>query len=378
MVEVTYDNSPTNVLRIPPGAVEIALHLLAELPTNGTSAAELKLRGHITSAYDVVSDLRTLLGGMGLSIAKKRYRVTTLVGDDIPVTSDLIDFRVSANAAVNAERDGNPSEFDTVELVALETQMSLPLHLWRVESVTQRETILALHGEDWALYGRLRLAHARVLVALAERFGTSPAVEKAGDALNRLRTEQVAERDHKQLTKRMRLVEARLATEQSAHLNNEVEVFLAAPMATASAYDPIRELTLKVANALCDHCGVGEVYCAATTITDRGVFEEPSTALQKNMVPFRAARAFAMLLPEPVPSSVFVEAGMALAFGLPSVYFVKRREDLPWMLRDVSGAAVPRLGCARIVEYRDDADLLRKIAVNGRQLFPPGSPKTAT
>jgi hypothetical protein len=112
------------------------------------------------------------------------------------------------------------------------------------------------------------------------------------------------------------------------------------------------------------------VFCAAEEIESRDDFEEPSASLQHNIGPFRSARKFAMVLPEQLYSSVLVEAGMALAFGMPSVYFVRSRDDLPWMLRDVSGAGVARLGAVRVIEFKDSSDLVRKIKINALHLFP--------
>jgi hypothetical protein len=165
-----------------------------------------------------------------------------------------------------------------------------------------------------------------------------------------------------------------LETELGNRLESETDVFLAAPMMASDDYASGRSQAERIKAALRDHCGVGEVFFAGDTIEDKAHFENPSVGLGRNMPYFQSAKRFVMVYPSRVASSVLVEAGIALGLGLASVFFVKSRGDLPWILQDVSEANIRELGNVRVIPYRDDDDLIEKIRTSGKHLFPDPRP----
>lgn len=67
----------------------------------------------------------------------------------------------------------------------------------------------------------------------------------------------------------------------------------------------------------------------------RADFDSPGFALADNVPAMLNSRRFVLYVPTIVekPSSVWVEAGMALVLKKPSVYFIPGREVLPYILQ---------------------------------------------
>lgn len=151
------------------------------------------------------------------------------------------------------------------------------------------------------------------------------------------------------------------------------DVFLALPMASTdddAAFDHVQREARALVQALEDRCDF-TVYCGALQVAGRDDFDSPAFALADNVEALRRASNFLLWVDRPLtkPSSVWVEAGMALALGKPSVYLVKEPETLPYILRQASGAKVAGLGgvrCEWIGSSASPANLVRR---HGRQLF---------
>lgn len=348
----------------------------------GASGHDIARRADHKKPYDAVTDARTVLAPYGVTVSSfPGERGYSLVAGDsaVEIDSDLHEFRERARVALEIERTVRPTEngarVETQQLFVLNQAVSAALELWRVAGASEREAVLqtdpalAAASSDLQIEIDLQLARLRALTGLAEAYGTEAHIADAKAALSGL-----SSRAPTASADRYRNLVRRLENDLKANdveVLHESDVFLSAPMAsTSNDYDPVRALALRVAEALSGHCGFESVYWAGETITSVDAFENPSTSLQRNIGPFKSARAFAMLLPKQLASSVLVEAGMALAFGMPSVYFVRDRGDLPWMLRDVGGSGVTRLGSVKIVEYKDDDDLIRQIKADGMRLFP--------
>jgi hypothetical protein len=177
------------------------------------------------------------------------------------------------------------------------------------------------------------------------------------------------ERDRQRLSARLRSVTDALEQNLS-HEDTATEVFLSFPMAGSGDYDDSRRLGQRLVSALQEYCGVREVFWAGATIENDGQFEEPSVGLGRNMPYFRSAGRFVMLYPEKLSSGVLVEAGLALGLGMPAVYLVRDRGDLPWILQDIGGAGDNKLGRVRVIVYSDEDNLIEKIKSNGPHIFP--------
>jgi hypothetical protein len=73
-------------------------------------------------------------------------------------------------------------------------------------------------------------------------------------------------------------------------------------------------------------------------------------AAEKDFAALMSSRHFLMIYPRRVMSSCILEAGYALGAGIPSTYFVRSDDDLPYMLR----GAVESLPDIQRVRFRDE------------------------
>jgi hypothetical protein len=148
------------------------------------------------------------------------------------------------------------------------------------------------------------------------------------------------------------------------------EVFVAAPMAGTAdeaEYQETREMTLKVINSLKRVCSFHTIYFAGEKLSKKAEFEAPFFSAKKDFDALRESQFFVLILPKPILSSVIVEAGFALALNIPSVYFVRDRKDLPFMLREA-----PQVFPEEVLvhEYKSADDLLDQIEDAKLELFP--------
>jgi len=121
--------------------------------------------------------------------------------------------------------------------------------------------------------------------------------------------------------------------------------------------------------ALQDHCSFS-VYCGALQVAGRDDFDSPAFALTDNVDALRKSRNFLLWVDMPLskPSSVWVEAGMALAMGKPCTYLVRSPEVLPYILKQAMGADLPGLGSVRC-EWLEEASPATLVRRHGYQLF---------
>jgi hypothetical protein len=205
---------------------------------------------------------------------------------------------------------------------------------------------------------------AVIAVRLAEADLTNDSLRRA-----RLAVKQLPGHDRDRISLAKRLEDL---TAQHDEQEEPFDVFLAAPMAAAKAdYEATRALALRVKRALTESCGANHVYCASEEIADPDDFDLPDVALVDNMLPFKTARRFVLLYPASLPSSVLVEAGLALAYGMPSLYLVPTGVELPFMLRDVSAGGVDHFPTVRLIEYESEDSLISTLTKTGPRVFPP-------
>lgn len=150
------------------------------------------------------------------------------------------------------------------------------------------------------------------------------------------------------------------------------DVFLALPMASTDdhgAFRRVQEGAALLVETLQNHCGFS-VYCGATQVKDRDDFDSPAFALAENVDALRTARHFLLWVDKPLskPSSVWVEAGMALVMGKPSVYMVPGPDVLPYILRQATNSGISALGQVRC-EWLSDGNPAALVRRHGTKLF---------
>ena len=131
-----------------------------------------------------------------------------------------------------------------------------------------------------------------------------------------------------------------------------------------------RKKILQIKDALRQCCQFEPTFYAGTDIVDEEGFQSPAVAIRQNFQKMQQSQRFIMIYPERLPSSILVEAGMALALGKDSVWFVKSGQSLPFLLREASNASKQdRLPNIRIYEYNSIEDILNWIDQDRQDLF---------
>lgn len=148
----------------------------------------------------------------------------------------------------------------------------------------------------------------------------------------------------------------------------EYDVFLSAPMAAyenENDYKVSRKLSLSVVDAFKNHCELNNIYYAGNNIESTDEFNDHKFSLERSLNSFRKSKTFVFIYPEKIASSVFVEAGWAIYSDKPSIFFVKSSAKLPFLLKKVDqfGSNI------RIVEFKNEKNLISIIKNNGAQLF---------
>jgi hypothetical protein len=106
----------------------------------------------------------------------------------------------------------------------------------------------------------------------------------------------------------------------------------------APSFAEYRKVTIECIRLMKDSGRFREVYYAGEHYDSPEIFDPENIAFKQDLGRLSNSKRFMMIFPAPLVSSTLVEAGYALALGIPSHYFVRRKDDLPYMLRKASEA----------------------------------------
>jgi len=118
------------------------------------------------------------------------------------------------------------------------------------------------------------------------------------------------------------------------------DVFLSAPMAAFASddgYKAARAETKKVFDALTVRCKL-LVYWAAENVESISDFDALDVSVLDDLKALDDSRIFVLLYPEKLVTSALFEAGYALALKRHSHYFVRDRQHLPFLMRELAGS----------------------------------------
>lgn len=168
------------------------------------------------------------------------------------------------------------------------------------------------------------------------------------------------------------LYRARVRAESEDGPHTTYDVFLGMPMSSVgSNYEKVIADGQQIRTALEEYCQ-WQTFFAGTDIATADDFDTPDLALQSNCVALRESATFMMVVLQPLDrvSSIFVEAGFALALHKPSVYFVRDRQALPYILREASvHSEAAGLPAVRVCEVDNLSQLLGRIRRHKGDLF---------
>jgi len=157
----------------------------------------------------------------------------------------------------------------------------------------------------------------------------------------------------------------------SAPARFDYDVFLSAPMAAFSddgQYRAARAEIAKVFTALTIGCGY-RVYWAAEKIESIADFDSLDVSVMADLKAIDASRSFMLIYPEKLVTSALFEAGYALARGRPASYFVRQRDDLPFLMRELAGS-VPTVKIHTAADWKDFDALAKKVVRHKVAWFP--------
>lgn len=151
------------------------------------------------------------------------------------------------------------------------------------------------------------------------------------------------------------------------------DLFLSTPMSglrDEQEYRSHRRFVLDVADVLRRDLGIERIYFAGSEVTSIYDFDAGEDALRSDLEALRESRALCLVYPRRLVSSVLIEVGMALALGKPCLLFVRKREDLPYLLISAEKlAGRDGLPEVRIVEYQSAENLKRLLREVGPRIF---------
>jgi hypothetical protein len=122
-----------------------------------------------------------------------------------------------------------------------------------------------------------------------------------------------------------------------------------------------------VAAAVSAACGLKDVYYAAQHIKTKADFDAADVSVTDALKAIHESKYFVMIYPSRMVSSCIFEAGCAVALRKPSLYFVRDKKHLPFLLQQ-AGEAMGNL--VRIREAPDAAEMTRLICKHQLKLFP--------
>ena len=155
-----------------------------------------------------------------------------------------------------------------------------------------------------------------------------------------------------------------------ALLRYKHDVFIAAAMAGHAGdeqYKKSRDAVKALKATLEKENGFRSVFYAGENIDSQKKFDDEALALQTDLATMRASKNFILYYPGSTVTSALFEAGWALVLGKPSIYIVRNRKDLPYLLNNASQAFKEQR--VRVFEYPDDETMLTKIAEHRDGLF---------
>ena len=129
------------------------------------------------------------------------------------------------------------------------------------------------------------------------------------------------------------------------------DVFLAMAMAgldTEEQYQNYRRQALTIEKWLQELCKFRSVFYAGHNLETKDDFESEDLSLSHDLAALRGSKYFMLVYPEKIVSSVVFEAGLAVALGKPSVYFIRDQSSLPFLMQMAEQAKLP----ARVRIYR--------------------------
>ena len=151
------------------------------------------------------------------------------------------------------------------------------------------------------------------------------------------------------------------------------DLFLASPMAASESqqtFEAERDSARGIADTFRTKCDY-RVYYAGDHISAEAEFDAPDIALEQNVQALLDVSYFVLVILEPLSkaSSVLVEAGFALARNIPSLYFVRDVDYLPYILKQAAQHQSPLLPKVHLRVVKSGGEVTNQIRKHGEELM---------
>ncbi|OQY01053.1 MAG: hypothetical protein B6I26_05475 [Desulfobacteraceae bacterium 4572_130] len=139
-------------------------------------------------------------------------------------------------------------------------------------------------------------------------------------------------------------------------------VFVSSPMAALSdkQFQADRRNVSQVVECLRNNCGKTSIFWAAESIKSPEEFDPPAISVETDIEAIETSEYFILIFYRKSPSSVLFEAGIALALGKKCIYFIRNRNHLPFLMRNVSEV----FSNVKIYEFTKPDDIIRFLTDN--------------
>jgi hypothetical protein len=120
------------------------------------------------------------------------------------------------------------------------------------------------------------------------------------------------------------------------------DVFISAPMSgfeTEKEYSDFRLIVMDVIRLLERKCGFKNIYYAGEHKTKKSHFSTPKVAFLKDLAALKNSKRFVLIHPGKIYSSTIFECGYAYRKQIKSIYFIRRLDELPFLMRHLSDVA---------------------------------------
>lgn len=147
----------------------------------------------------------------------------------------------------------------------------------------------------------------------------------------------------------------------AATADQAVDLFVASPMSpfNDAEYTANRESLIALVAELKRRFGFEKVFCPGIVVSSAASFASSYDSVAEDLAALRGASHFVLHYVNAVKSSAIFEAGIAYELGLPSVYIVRQRADLPYLLRELEQFEINQRGSdharVRIIETGERA-----------------------
>ncbi len=146
------------------------------------------------------------------------------------------------------------------------------------------------------------------------------------------------------------------------------DVFISSPMASISGeneFQSHRDNVVKFKDYLRTYCGFSQIYDAGENMETQNDFDLQDISAKENIEALVRSKYFILIYPEKITSSVIFEAGIALSYKIPCIYFIKNTSDLPFLMQNLNHV-FPYI---RIYKTKNIKAMCSVVKNNGMKLF---------